>query len=154
MKKDISIIFICLILGLFFSKAIFNSYNSKEILKASLNQEKIYLIQIGKFKNKKEMQLELESIDNYIYELKNKIYYAYAGITIRNLQKLENYFKKQGFAVYPKQINCNNLKFLDELNNYDNLLTNTNDDKTISDIQNQIINKYKEIVDVKRNTKK
>ena len=155
MKNYISVIFICLILGLCLGKVIYDSYNTKETITTSLNQEKVYLIQIGTFKNKKEMQEKLESIDDYIYDKHNDLYYAYAGITTSNLQKLKDYFKKLGFNVYPKQINCNSLEFLDTLSNYDKLLENTSDDKAILDIENQIINKYKEIIiDVKRNTKK
>ena len=155
MKKSVLEIFICLILGLCLSKIMYDSYNSKETIKASLNQEKIYLIQIGKFKNKKKMKEKLENINNYIYEKHNDLYYPYVGITQSNVQKLKSFFKKQGYDVYLKQINCNNLEFLNTLNNYDKLLENAKDEKTILEIENQTINNYKEIVvDVKGNTKK
>ena len=155
MKKNIILVFICLIIGLYLSKIMFDGYNTKETVKASLNQEKITLIQVGIFKNKQQMHEKLDNINDYIYEKKDKKYYVYAGITQNNLQKLKMHFKKQNFDVYPKQINCNNLEFLNELNNYDLLLKKTNDNNAISDIEDQIIHKYKElIIDVKGNTTK
>lgn len=72
----------------------------------------------------------------------------YVGITKKeeNKKKLEEYFNKLGYDTYVKEFEIENENFNEVLIQYDNLLKETNDEKAIETICNQILNKYEELV--------
>ena len=51
-----------------------------------------------------------------------------------------------GSYFYVKELDVNNKKFNEVLNQYDALLKETTDDKAISTICNQVLSKYEELV--------
>ena len=102
----------------------FNGYKVEETKPVSISSkiDKLYFIQIGVYSNLEEMKQKLSNLENYTYTKEKELYHVYVGITKKeeNKKKLEEYF--------------------------DNLLKETNDEKAIETICNQILNKYEELV--------
>ena len=82
----------------------------------------------------------------------------YATIIIREapgtemLKKAEavdiacNYYKNLGYETIIKHYQINNKKFLEELKEYDNIISNTNDLTVLSSLISQVLMKYEEVV--------
>ena len=56
------------------------------------------------------------------------------------------YFKNLGYDLYVKEFTVENTNFIEVLNQYEELLKQTNDEKTIASICGQILSKYEELV--------
>ena len=128
----------------------FNEYNKEEVKPVSISSkiEKIYFIQVGVYSNLEKMKQSLTNLEYYIYNKENNLYYVYVGITktTENVDKLKEYFNKLGYDIYVKELDVNNKKFNEVLNQYVALLKETTDDKAISTICNQVLSKYEELV--------
>lgn len=128
----------------------FNEYNKEEVKPVSISSkiEKIYFIQVGVYSNLEKMKQSLTNLEYYIYNKENNLYYVYVGITktTENVDKLKEYFNELGYDIYVKELDVNNKKFNEVLNQYDALLKETTDDKAISTICNQVLSKYEELV--------
>ena len=100
----------------------FNGYKVEETKPVSISSkiDKLYFIQIGVYSNLEEMK--------------------------QKLSKLEEYFNKLVYDTYVKEFEIENENFNEVLIQYDNLLKETNDEKAIETICNQILNKYEELV--------
>ena len=118
----------------------FNGYKVEETKPVSISSkiDKLYFIQIGVYSN----------LENYTYTKEKELYHVYVGITKKeeNKKKLEEYFNKLGYDTYVKEFEIENENFNEVLIQYDNLLKETNDEKAIETICNQILNKYEELV--------
>ena len=75
-------------------------------------------------------------------------YYTYIGITKNkeNCDKLKGFFEKMGYITYIKEFNVDSEAFIEVLNQYDNLLLQTDDEKTIKAICIQVLGKYEELI--------
>ena len=129
----------------------FNQYKIQDenTLPVSLEKSKtLYFLQQGVYSNKENMESNLSSFNYYIYNEKDNLYYAYVAITgdKDNLEKIEGYFKNLGYDLYVKEFTVENTNFIEVLNQYEELLKQTNDEKTIASICGQILSKYEELV--------
>ena len=86
-------------------------------------------------------------LDNYILKEEDGYYRIYVGITLNeeNAKKIKEVYKNKGKDIYIKEKNINSLEFVDYLNNKDISFNNISDDEILK-IQNEIINKYKELI--------
>lgn len=137
-------------IGFICGKLMFNQYDSKTSLKTvfSEKQEKVYFIQQGVYSSKTSMEENTTDFPYYIYDVLDDKYHVYIGITklSENANKLKEFFNEKGYNIYVKEINISNKEFLEAINNYDELLSKTNDSKSIQTLCNQILNKYEELV--------
>lgn len=161
MKKNLILAIICLGLGIYMGYVMFNGYKVEETKLVSISSkiDKLYFIQIGVYSNLEEMKQKLSNLENYTYTKEKGLYHVYVGITKKeeNKKKLEEYFNKLGYDTYVKEFEIENENFNEVLIQYDNLLKETNDEKAIETICNQILNKYEELVvnaESEGNTKK
>ena len=83
-----------------------------------------------------------------VFNPENNMYYSYIGITKnkKNLAKLQDFYNSAGYDIYVREIFVSNLSFLTVLDQYDMLLNETTDKTVIKSIENQVINKYEELV--------
>lgn len=150
MKKNILISLFCIGLGAYFGFIMFTSYKSKTKIETSLVSkiDKTYFLQIGAYSDLNNMKNNLNNLEYYIYTKENNLYYVFIAITKnkQNVNKLKEHFKNKGYDIYVKEINVNNEQFYEILNQYDNMLKETTDEKTIDAICSQIISKYEELV--------
>lgn len=161
MKKNLILIIVCLGLGIYMGYIMFDSYKKEETKPVSISSKinKLYFIQIGVYSNLDDMKQKLSNIENYTYTKENDLYHVYVGITKNeeNKEKIKEYFNKLGYDTYVKEFEIENENFNEVLTQYDILLKETNDEKTIATVCNQILNKYEELVvnaESKGNTKK
>lgn len=149
MKKAYLPLILCLIVGFYMGKLMFSQYDDKQGLKlVSSMGDKLYFIQQGVYSSKESMEENTTNLAYYIYTVENDRYYVYIGIVKNedNLEKLKEYFSSLGYNIYVKEFNINNDKFLIVLEQYETMLKETNDSKTIKAICSQVLSKYEELV--------
>ena len=134
--KSIFPAILCILVGFFMSNFMFQQYDKTSSEKVSREKSNVYFFQIGVYSSLENMK---ES---------DKLYYAYVGMTkeTNNLEKIEGYFKDLGYVIYRKERKVSNLAFQEVLMQYDLMLKETTDTKTIGSIMNQVISKYEELV--------
>ena len=148
MKKTFPIIS-AIIIGISLAKFMFNQYDYEEKIGTVFkNGEKLMFVMNGIYSSKDEMEASCSSLKSYIYSLENDKYYVYLGITknLENFDKLKGYFNRKGYDVSERTLNINNDSYIELLDQYDILLSKTNDDDVIEAIASQSITKYKEYI--------
>lgn len=142
MKKLLPIL-LGLLVGLFFTKIFYDSYNVSYTFN---DNTLVYVFQQGVYSNKKSIE-ENVTLNYYIYEKNDDLYYVYAGFTSssNNVQKLKDFFEKRGYSIYVKEINMPTSNFTEVLKQYDILLEHTNDDVTIEAISASVLSEYEEV---------
>ena len=88
----------------------------------------------------------MKEFTNYIYNVENNMYCTYIGISksYTNALKIQEFYKKTGYEVEIKEKVVDNNEFVKILDEYDNLLSKTEDEKAIEVICNQVLSKYEE----------
>ncbi len=147
MKKYILTILISLMVGALLSDYMMKQYdNNFNILPVFGSQsEEVYLIQQGVYSSFESMEANTSNLESYIYNMIDNMYYVYIGISmeIDNVTKIQNYYKENGINTIIKTTDISDTDFLAELNNYDLILSETDDSETILQICKQILSKYK-----------
>ena len=101
--------------------------------------------------SEESMKNNTTSFENYVYIVENGLYYVFIGITgdKNNADKIKGYYKELGYDTYVKEGNISNTKFIRELENYDVLLSQTNEKELIKNVIKQVLKRYGELVDGK-----
>lgn len=148
MKKYLFTFFVALIIGFFLCTFFINQYDEYEGIKVSGIGDKLFFIQYGVFSSLESMEENTISLQNYVYNQEESMYYVYVGITKdkENADKIVNHYKSQGYDAIIKEFEISNKQFLELLENYDSILKNTQDETAISSIINQVLIKYEEVV--------
>lgn len=146
MKKLLFTCIFATVISLAFGNYIFSSYKSaaERIISSSLQSEKVYMMLYGSY-NSKEKISKL-SLDNYILIEEDGFYKVYVGVStsLENSNKIKEVYKDLGNSIYIREDYISNLEFIDYLYNKENNFSELSNDEVLS-IQNDIINKYKEI---------
>lgn len=152
MKKYIFPVSVSLCLGIFMAYFIIHQYESYDGITVSKMASKLFFIQKGVYSDKSNMTDGMKDFVNYIYNVEDNMYYTYIGISSvkDNAVKIQNFYKKIGYETYIKEKIVDSHDFVKVLNEYDNVLTKTNDDESIKAICNQVLSKYEEYVNGKR----
>ena len=147
MKKFIFPIFLAIITGGIMAYIVFSQYNTTKIKTVFNESEKVKLLQIGVYSSLKSMKESMKDIEYYIYNKDQNMYYVYVGITNNKevLEKLKNYYSSRGYDIYVKDVIIDNEKFIQILNQYDNLLIKRNDEETLKTVSIKILKKYEEL---------
>ena len=148
MKKYLLTFIIALIVGFFLSNFFLKQYDDFEGIKVANKGETLYFIQYGVFSTLESLEENTISLQNYVYNKQDNLYYVYVGITKlkENAEKIVNYYKNIGNETLIKEYGITNKTFLELLENYDTVLKNTNDETAIASIINQVLVKYEEVV--------
>ena len=149
MKKYIMPIFLALLTGLLLGRFVLNQYEFEgKIVSVAAKGRQAYFIASGIYNSKDEMEEKNKLFPYYIYNLKDDQYHVYIGITFsnKNSDKIKGYYKDLGYDTSIEEININNNNFITVLEQYDNLLENSNEDEVIGTICSQVLNKYEELV--------
>ena len=90
---------------------------------------------------------------NYIYSIEDNLFYSYIGVSgdKGNALKIQDYYKKKGYDTFIKEKIVDNSEFNEILSQYDEVLSKTSDDESIKVICSQVLSKYEEYVNGKRN---
>ena len=151
MKKNIEMIVVCIAVGFLMGQFMFNQYHKEEktsIVPVVQTEEKLYFLQQGVYSNLDSMKQNLTDFEYYTYTEKDGKYYVYVAIikSEENLEKLKGYFKQKGYDIYVKEFSVTSAAFIEVLNQYEQLLKGTSDEKTIQAACTQILAKYEELV--------
>ena len=148
MKKYLLTFIIALVIGFFLSNFFLKQYDDFEGIKVSNKGETLYFIQYGVFSTLESLEENTISLQNYVYNKQDNLYYVYVGITKieENAKKIVNYYKNLGYDAIIKEFGITNKDFLELLVNYDEILKNTDDETAIASIVNQVLMKYEEVV--------
>ena len=148
MKKYLLTVSSALIIGFFLLKFFLKQYDEYKGIKVSNSVDNLYFIQYGVFSSLESLEENTISLQNYVYNKQDDLYYVYVGITKieDNSKKIVEFYNKLGYEVIIKKFNITNKKFVDLLNNYDEILKNTDDETALAAIINQTLIKYEEVV--------
>ena len=148
MKKFLIPIMLAILTGIVLAKIVFSQYDTPELQTVFNDNEEIMLLQIGVYSSKDSMEENTKSFDYYIYQEQEGLYYVYIGITQseNNLDKIKVIYQNLGYEIYVKKITIDNQAFLEVLQQYDELLTKTDDQEIIKTINGKILKKYEELV--------
>ena len=138
-KKKIAYFLIPIIIGFILGVVIYNDY--KKGLDNSLYNA--YLIQIGSFKDDSEI-----NTSKYLVLKEDGIYNVYAGITTKlsNASKIKELYDKEKIYSIIKPTIIDNVEFMNNLVQYDLLLSEVDNKDNIISINDVIISNYEEII--------
>ena len=138
MKKYFFPIIASFTIGTLIAFFLISNYENAESITISKNAKNIYYIQKGVYSSKDSMKKNMSAFSYYIYNVENNKYYTYIGITANkeNADKIKNYWNKKGYDIYVKEKTIDNKSFVTILNQYDEILSKTNDEGTIITINN------------------
>lgn len=147
-KKKIVYFIIAVITGITIGKYVYDSYNkteTKDVFK--YKNENVYMLQYGVYSSEENMINNTKNLKNYFYFKDNDGYHAIIGITKNeNLkEKIVDSYKITE-NIYMKRVNIDNSEFITLLDQYDNLIKDTDDKTTIFNAQKQVLSKYEKLI--------
>lgn len=144
-KKFLIYIGLAIILGAILGNSFYKKYEKEQQLEKEYNS---YLLQLGIFDNKEEMNNELFGIEDYILIEKNKKYYVYLGVSTKkkNVAKLQELFLDKDINTSIKKTVINNIEFINSLEQFDLLLDSVSTNEDIMSINEVILSSYEEMV--------
>lgn len=148
MKKTLFWIVLALASGSLLGKFTFDTYENIEVRKVISVNDEVYMLKYGTYENVEQMIEEITDINRYIYiEEENKVT-AYIGIstTKENINKIKTIYDNKGIITSIKKLTISNEEFIQNLNEYEKLLSATEDEASLLIIQKQILSCYEELV--------
>lgn len=136
-----------LLIGSYLGFIIFRQYkNTSETVFSETTI--IYFLQQGVYSTKESMEDNTKSISEYIYTLENNQYKVYVGITTEknNALKIKEIFNDKGIDIYIKEMNIDDMSFIEKLKQYDEIIKVSTDNNAIIELENQILNEYELVV--------
>lgn len=145
MKKNFVIpVIISIILGFISAQIIYSTYR-KNLEETDYN---VYLIQAGSYNNKEDLITDFPENDEYLILEENGFYNVYVGMTtdLINANKIKNLYSNKSYDTYIKPTIINNIEFVSNLEQYDILISEVDDEENIISINDVILSSYEEIV--------
>ena len=148
MKKYFKSVLVSLIIGFFLSYFLLTRYKDFKGITVSNEGDEYYFLSLGKYSSKEKMEEAGVNLENYVYRKDGINYYMYVGITKNkdNIEKMKNYYISKNINVSVNEFYISSDKFSEAIDNLDNILINSNDEVVITEIINQGLNKYEEII--------
>lgn len=148
MKKYMVTFLSSLIIGFFLAHFFIKQYSDYNGIKVSGIGDELFFVQYGVFSSMESMEENTISLQNYVYNIDDNLYYVYVGITKdeNNASKIVEYYKGLGYDTIIKKFDVVNKEFVKLLDNYDEVLKNTNDQTATLSVINQVLMKYEEVV--------
>lgn len=148
MKKTIFWIFFALASGSLLGKITFDKYKNIDIENVIKLDTNVYMLKYKTYSSIDSMKDDITQIDRYIYIEKDNHVTVYIAISLeeRNIDKINDIYKKKNILLSKEFININNDEFIQNLKEYEKLLSATEDEKSLLIIQNQILSCYEKLV--------
>lgn len=148
MKKTIFWVFFALISGALLGRLTFDRYKKVKTEEVINYDSNVYMIKYKTFNSVDDMNGNMKNIEKYIYADDGSKVTAYLAITKTksNAKKFLKMYQKQGLKVSIEQVTVNNSEFIANLNEYEKLLSATDDEKSIVIIEKQILACYTDLV--------
>lgn len=148
MKKYIKPLLLGIITGIFLFNLFLKQYTDYDGIKVSSTLTDVYLLQMGVYSSLENMEENTLKLQNYVYNKDGDLYYVYIGISKNKLaiEKIQKYYKNLGYDTIIKEFSISNKKFIKELENYDEIILNTDDSTALLEIINDTLISYEEEV--------
>lgn len=148
MKKYIKPLLLGIITGIFLFNLFLKQYTDYDGIKVSSTLTDVYLLQMGVYSTLENMEENTLKLQNYVYNKDGDLYYVYIGISKNKLaiEKIQKYYKDLGYDTIIKEFSISNKKFIKELENYDEIILNTDDSTALLEIINDTLISYEEEV--------
>ena len=145
MKKLIIKSFIFISIGFLLGNMIFD--NNKEFFRKMKSTDTYYFLQEGVYSDYNNLQNNISKISEKIIEEQQDKYYVYVGITKDKTvaELLKNIYEKKGIKVYQKEKNISSREFSENVNQFDWLMKETEDEDQILMIEKIVLANYEEI---------
>lgn len=144
--KRTFIIIVPVLFGIILGKYIYNisNFNTKEVFNENYS---VYLLQYGVYSTKENMMNSASNLSNYFYYKDKKGYHVIIGIVKNknNLDKIKDSYEITS-NIYLKEVKITNMEFYENLGQYENLISKSNDKKFILNAEKQVLSKYEELV--------
>lgn len=131
-----------IIIGYLFGTFIYEQYDKS--LMAFNDSKVIYFLQQGIFSNNNAVNEDISNLDVHLVEQENDNYYVYVGLTssYELAEKIKAIYKDKGYSLYIKEKNITNKNFINEIGEYDKLISTVDDYDSLNKILNVIIDSY------------
>lgn len=145
MKKNFWIpLTIAIVLGFVSAQIVYSTYRNN----LSSSSYNAYLLQIASFENVDSISSDMKNNTDYLIVNENNMYNVYVGITtdLSNANKIKNIYEKKNIEVYIKPTVINNIEFVSNLEQYDLLLSEVENEDNLISISDVVLSSYEEIV--------
>ena len=148
MKKTIIWVLLALISGALLGKFTFDRYENIDTKNVISYDNYIYMLKYGKYDNFDEMKDKVIDVDRYIYIENEDRLTAYIAIakTKDNINKIKNIYKNKNINLKVVKEKIDNEEFIQNLNEYEKLLSASDDEKSLLIIEKQILSCYEEML--------
>lgn len=124
-----------------------NITKEKKVKEVFNEDNYVYLLQYGVYSSKENMRENGKDLVNYFYYTDKDGYHVLIGITGNEnlVEKIkESYYVTDNIYIRKEKINNN--EFIDNLKQYDKLVSETNDKNIIVNAEKQILSRYEELI--------
>ncbi len=145
MKKNFWIpLTIAIVLGFVSAQIVYSTYRNN----LSSSSYNAYLLQIASFENVDSISSDMKNNTDYLIVNENNMYNVYVGITtdLSNANKIKNIYEKKDIEVYIKPTVINNIEFVSNLEQYDLLISEVENEDNLISISDVVLSSYEEIV--------
>lgn len=148
MKKTIIWIIFAIISGVVLGRVTFEKYDSLKVEDVISFNKNTYMLKYKTYDNIKKMEKDISNIDRYIYieDDKKVIVYIAISSTKDNIKKIRKIYSDKGIKTSIEKVEIDNDEFIQNLNEYEKLLTAAESESSILIIENQILSCYEELV--------
>ena len=141
MKNKLIIALIFIISGIIVGNNLYSKVDFK-LLKTFKENNDFYLLQLGTYDSKEDMQRDTRDINPKVYEIKNNKNYVYVGISsnINNINKIKDIYSEKELTT--KVINIKDEEFITNLRQFDILIDNTNNKDEVLTIEEVVLSSF------------
>lgn len=134
------------LLGYFCGKFVFQGYElDKTVFE---DNGMVYFLQQGVYSSKESMEQNVANLSEYLYQEENGKFYVYFGITSKeeNANKVKELYAKENINIYIKPMPMSNQDFINNLIQYDILLSSSDTLLEVDSVLKAILSSYREFV--------
>lgn len=148
MKKMVLWILLAVTSGGLLGKFTFDKYENFEVENVFKINTEVYALFYDSFSSEEEMKNKTINLDRYIFLLNNNSFDVYIALSVKedNINKIKQIYDKKNIKSNIVKININHDEFIQNITEYEKLLSATEDEKSLFIIENQILSCYEDLV--------
>ncbi len=134
--------------GAVLGKTTFDKYSSLKVDEVISYNANTYMLKYKTYSSKKKMEEDVKKIDRYIYIKDGNDITVYLAIASSkdNIKKIKKIYDEENIKTSIKRVDIENEEFIQNLNEYEKLLTAAYSKSSLITIENQILSCYEKLV--------
>ena len=134
--------------GSVLGKVTFDKYSSLKVDEVISYNANTYMLKYKTYSSKKKMEEDVKKIDRYIYIKDGNDITVYLAIASSkdNIKKIKKIYDEENIKTSIKRVDIENEEFIQNLNEYEKLLTAAYSKSSLITIENQILSCYEKLV--------